>query len=398
MGSLDLRGDSSFDPDELSVAARCWYEELWRSIRDPAQQRQVMSMVLSDDLYLYSRTVNTHVSSLLFAFRFTGDLELLDEVDRLAQSMRSLLQDSWRGASGLGSAGTDGYLNWVWRQSSEASLRGRDTHMTDEMRTHSLVAAVAYAFEANRGLVSPNGVDYGERADFWTSYLVNDFEAKWRQREKVPWPRFPFLSRPHLHETVAFVRYNHYLFLLTGQDAYKREAQRLTDLVLGNFRSVQTANGIALVTPRSIISMGGSQDYLIPTTYARYVYSDAVDLYLEGVGEWGEERVIEGLTLALTEFVIDDGSESFSRDVGGGTERAGVRAAPGSDWARLSRERYVASSFALLSAWDPSAKLASVSAAAYAAVQSSERSTYVPAGLLAFELLRAAATTLGSSD
>ncbi|MBX3144441.1 MAG: hypothetical protein KF813_11830 [Trueperaceae bacterium] len=394
---IGLRGDEDFDPDGLTEAARCWYEELWRVIHDPDQQRQVMSMVLSDDLYLYSRTVNTHISALLFAFRVTGDLEILDEVDRLAQNMRSLLKDSWRGANGLGSAGTDGYLNWVWRQSGDASLRGRDTHVTDEMRTHSLVAAVAYAFEANRGLSSPNGIDYAERADFWTSYLVDDFEAKWRERERVPWPRFPFLSRPHVHETVAFIRYHHYLYLLTGQEAYRREALRLTDVVLDNFRSVDTPQGAALVTPRSILSAGGSEDYLIPTTYARYVYSDAIDLYLEGVGAWADDRVVTGLTLALTQFVIDDGSGSFSRDIGGGEARGGIRASAERQWERMTRERFVSSSFALLSAWDPGTTLAAVSAGAYAGVPLRERAAYVPAGLLAFEVLRASETIRGSS-
>ncbi|MBX3144961.1 MAG: hypothetical protein KF813_14475 [Trueperaceae bacterium] len=394
---IGLRGDQDFDPADLTDAARCWYEELWRVIHDPNQQRLVMNMVLSDDLYLYSRTVNTHISALLFAFRVTGDLDILDEVDRLAQNMRSLLKDSWRGANGLGSGGTDGYLNWVWRQSSDTSLRGRDTHVTDEMRTHSLVAAFAYAFEANRELTSPNGVDYAERADFWTDYLVNDFEAKWRERERVPWPRFPFLSRPHVHETVSFIRYHHYLYLLTGQDAYRREALRLTEVVLGNFRGVETPSGVALVTPRSILSLGGSEDYLIPTTYARYVYSDAIDLYLEGVGAWSEERVVSGLVLALTEFVIDDGSDSFSRDIGGGEARGGIRAAAERQWERMTRERFVSSSFALFSAWDKGTTLAAVSAGAYARIPTRDRPAYVPAGLLAFEILRASETIRGAS-
>src|SRR5690606_23823563 len=102
---------------------------------------------------------------------------------------------------------------------------------------------------------------------FWTDYLVNHFEAKWRLRHDAPWPEFPFLTRPHMHETVDFIRYHHYLYLLTGRPEYRAEASRLTAITIGNLVQVPTEVGPALVSPRSVLSLGGSQVYLMPSTY-----------------------------------------------------------------------------------------------------------------------------------
>lgn len=379
--TIDLRGNPDFDPRALSSEMACWYEELWRVITNDNQVRYIMELATSDNLYHYSRTINTHISALLMAFRLTGDLALLDEVDRLAQHMRTKLADSWRGASGLGSQGRDGYLNWVWRQAPNEDHFGRDVHATDEMRTHALVAAFAWAFRVNDDLQSPSGVDYRERADFWTRYLVDHFEAKWRERNRVPWPRFPFMERPHMHETVDFVRYHHYMNLLTGRGEYRQEAERLTAVVMANFREAETDRGPALVTPMSLLAEGGNVEYLMPSVYARKIYSDAVELRLEGVRGWSDDLLV-GLARALTEFIMDDGSDSFARDIGGGVGRAGLAASGANDWDRFTPLRYVISSFALVSAWDDSGKAARLSVEAYSKVQERLRDVYVPVAML----------------
>lgn len=380
-GDLDLRGDPAFDPNALPAEVRCWYEELWSVIVDPDRAREVTASAASDDLYTYARPLQTHVVALLTAFRVTGDLALLDEVDRLAQHMRAALEDGWRGPAAADRDGTDGYLNWVWRGSDSRQYAGRDVHETDEMRTHALVAEMAYAFAVNADLESPHGVDYAERAAFWRTYLVDHFEAKWRARSGAPWPEFPFLSRPHMHETVAFVRYHHYMAALTGKDAYAREAERLTEIVFGNMREASTASGPALVWPRSILSEGGQVDYLMPTTYARYVMSDAVDLHLEGVGRWADASVPTEMARSLAWFVMDDGADSFARDVGGGEARAGIRPAPES-WVRFTPAKYVVSPYALVTAWDDSGRVAEVSRAVYSAERAARRDVFIPAGLM----------------
>src|SRR5690606_10309211 len=107
------------------------------------------------------------------------------------------LADSWRGTAD-GTKQKDGYLNWVWRQNHGEAYQGKDTNQLDEIKTHAMIASVAYALELNRDLKSPGGRNYGAHADFWQDYLVNDFEAKWRDRRNKP-TGFPFIMRPHTH-------------------------------------------------------------------------------------------------------------------------------------------------------------------------------------------------------
>lgn len=379
---VSLHGSESFEPAELDPEARCWYEELWSVIQDPDSSSRITDLAASNNLYTYSRDLNTHVTALLSAFRVTGDLALLDEVDRLAQHMRAQLDDRWYGAAALEPGSTDGYLNWVWRQSTSEAHRGRDLHEVDEMRTHAMVAMIAWAFAANRDLDGPNGVDYSERADFWTDYLRNHFEAKWRERSGTPWPRFPFLDKPHVHETIDFIRYHHYLHQLTDEEAYAAEAERLTTMILDNFAEVETDAGPALVTPRSIVEEGGSQDYLMPSTYVRYVYASAVDLHFEGVGAWASAELMEKLARSLTEFIMDDGHANFARDMGGGEARAGIPASNEADWSRVTPARFGNSPFALMSPWDATGEVAKTAKAVYDELGSSLNGVFIPVGML----------------
>lgn len=380
--SLGLVGDPDFDPGGLPSDARCWYEELWTILLKPSFATYITSRADRNDLYTYGREMNTHIDTLLTALRITGDLALLDEVDRLAQHMRAKLNDTWTGAAALDRGSVDGYLNWVWDRDTSAQHRGRDIHEIDEMRTHSMVAQFAYAFKANAGLESPNGVDYAERAAFWTGYLVDHFEAKWRARHDVPWPEFPLIVRPHMHETTEFIRYHHYMALLTGYEEYRHEAERMTEIVMNNFVEVPSEAGPALVTPRSVLAMGGSVRYLLPSTYVRYLYSTAVDLYLEGASGWASNDIMEKLTRSLSEFIMDNGSIDFARDIGGGVSRGGVPATDSNEWSRFSPERYNISSYALLSAWDDSGKVASISVQVFARISEDRRNVFIPVAMM----------------
>ncbi len=388
---MDLRGDPSFDPASLPADVLCWYEALWDVIDDPERAAYFTRRADRDDLYTYSREVNNHLVALFTAFRVTGDLELLDEIDRLAQHMRAQLDDSWHGAASLDRGAVDGYLNWVWDQDESLAHKGRDLHEIDEMRTHSMIAQVAYAFAANADLESPNGVDYAERAAFWTDYLRDHFEAKWRERHRVPWPEFPFLERPHLHETLEFVRYHHYMYLLTGEEPYEAEARRLSRVAFENFREADSPSGPALVTPRSVLSMGGSLDYLLPSIYFRHVVATVVDLHFEGVEPWSDEEVMTMLANTLSGFILDGQGDGFARDVGGGVERAGLEPSGEGNWSRISPSVYNISAFALLAAWDDSGEVADVSAGVHEHRGEREKSVFIPSGLL----LRAA---LGSGS
>ncbi len=378
----DLRGDPRFDASALAPTARCWYEELWSVLNDPGKARDYTALAASNDLYRYSRDLNTHVNALLLALRVTGDLRLLDEVDRLAQHMAAALEDAWQGGYALQRGSIDGYLNWVWRAGTDAHHNGRDLHETDEMRTHGMLAQIAWALRANADLSSPNGVAYAQRADFWLDYLRNHFEAKWRERNAAPWPEMPFLARPHVHGTVDFVRYHHYLHLLTGEESYRREAERLSALLLDNMRVANTAGGPALVTPRSILALGGGEDYLLPATYARYVFGDAVDLHLEGVAGWASPEVPERLARTLAVFMLDGGDPVLARDVGGGVERAGIPPSSERSWSRVSAQQYAASPYAFLGPWDEGDAIARAALDVYSGLRSSERGVFIPVAML----------------
>jgi hypothetical protein len=381
---LPLRGDPSFDPDDLAPAARVWYDRLWDSITGDEQSRAITATAARDDLYHYSRGLHTHVLALLTAFRVTGDLALLDEVDRIAEHMRAQLSDPWRDTLD-GTDGTrDGYVNWVFRTGNSREHQGKDVHTFDEMRTHALVAEIAWALHHNRDLESPNGVAYGERADLWTAYLLEHFERKWRERNGVGPHAFPFLESSSLHATVAFIKYHHYVDRIVGSAGHRREAARLTEVVRRQFDSYQVAGGTALAWPRTILEQGGTRDYLQPTTYARYVIGDLVDLHLDGVDGWSV-RTMDALAHTLQAVVFEeagDGATVFARDVGGGESRAGFRAPAPGDWSRPTWGQYAISPTSFVALWDRSGRVAEVACEVDAASSGRTRSVHLPAAML----------------
>lgn len=393
VGSLPLRGDPDFDPEALAPTARCWYDALWSAIDDPNMNDAIVSRARSDDLYEYSRPVHTHVVALLMAFRATGDLALLDEVARLAEFMRSRLRDPWRRTAD-GSDGTrDGYLNWVFGAGTSDAHQGKDLHPFDEMRAHALVAEVAWALHHNRDLTSPNGFVYGDLADFWAGYLVDDFEEKWRERNGVAWPKFPFLEHESLHATVAFVKYHHYVGALLGSEPHHAEARRLSRDVLTAFSAVSSAAGTALVWPRTW-TPDGSAPYLQPTTYVRYVVGDVIDLHLEGVGPWADPDLPVRLAATIQAFVLldRDAGGGLARDVGGGEARGGIAASDRRSWDRLPDDRYAVSLYAAVARWDRSGEVAAITQAIAAWSTGDLRTVHLPSALLLATSVRGGTT------
>lgn len=382
MPDMDLKGDPGFSPSDLPPDVRCWYEVLWNTISDPVRAADFTDRASRADLYVYARELNNHLVALLTAFRLTGDLALLDEVDRLAQHMRATLEDTWKGRYRSSRGSVDGYLNWVWDRDYSDTHKGRDINELDEIRTHSGIAQLAYAFSQNADLESPNGVDYGERASFWLEYLTEHFEPKWRERNDIPWPKFPFLDRPFLHSTIEFVRYHHYMQLLTGEAVYGEEARRLSKLAYGAFKKVDTDQGTALVAPHGIgATDGGVLARLIPSIYFRHVIASAVDLYFEGVEPWSDDAVMAMLARSLSVFILDGEGEDFARDIGGGKNRAGIQASS-RDYNRIRPSVYNVSPFALLAAWDDTGEVAETSLGVHQKVGKGAWNVFIPTGLL----------------
>jgi hypothetical protein len=375
-----LRGNPNFDAAQLTGDVARWYAELLRSIEQPSSDLDPLSMAGKDDLYTYGRTLHAYLQSILVAFRLTGDLRLLDHADVIVERMRTKLRDGWRGTVDGTDGTTDGYLNWVYRYSDEPDLMGKDTHQSNEMRTHAILASIAYALHVNRDLASPAGINYGAHADFWRSYLVDHFEAKWRARRGVA-TGFPIMTVPHTHTYYAWTKWHYYMGLLTGNAAYTAEARRMADVLWNEVRTVTTPSGTAYVWARSVLSLGGAGAYLHPTTYARYVYGDIVEFHLEGFHRWASASELTRFARTFTEYVMDTRdpkANGFAADIGGGAAKAGLPSDPA--WGRMTANRYRVSSYALIGAWDASNRLPAVSAAIYAS--SSTGGAMMAAGVL----------------
>jgi hypothetical protein len=318
-----------------------------------------MRLAARDDIYTYGRTLQTYVQSVLATFRMTGDLALLDHVDEIAAVMRTKLRDPWRDTLD-GTTTRDGYLNWVQRYVKSSTFHGKDVHKLDDMKSHGLVAMIAYALHANRDLASPGGRDYGASADFWRHYLVDHFEAKWRERNGID--DFPFLHHSEAHVYLTWARFHYYMWRLTGDARYGAEATRMADRVWDDFRPLETAAGTAYVWSRAVISDRGVNDLLQPVTYARYMFGDMMELHLEGFHRWADPEEMARIARTFTELIVDTNDplrRGFASDVGGGRPRAGLPSDPG--WSRMTPETYRASLLPFLSLFDASGKVSRIS-------------------------------------
>ncbi len=381
---LPLRGDPSFDPSGLDDVERFWYDELWDTLSDEAYVSYSTEVARRDDLYHYGRTLHTIINSLLTAFRVTGDLALLDEVDRLSEHMRAHLRDGWRDTLDRTSGTRDGFLNWVYRAGGGSTAhQGKDLHVFDEMRTHALVAEFTWAFHNNRDLPSPGGVPYGERADAWQAYLLDHFEAKWRARNDVLGNRLPFLEHDSLHANMAFAKYHHYVGLLRDSSRDRNESERLSRRVLSHFVMVSLGDEQGVVWPRRLEATE-DQHYLQPTTYARYVIMDVVTLHLEGAPAWSDRDLIDAIAITVLSLVIDPAAPAitFARDVGGGAARGGIPASPPTEFQPITENRYAISSYALLTAWDRTGSLATVTHVIHERRSERARHVQLPAAML----------------
>ena len=346
-GNLQLRGNPNFRVSSMSAEEQKWYAWLWDAIDNARPIPNATSLALSGDIFTYRGFLQSYINSLLAAFRVTGDLRLLDEVDRLGQLMRSKLADT----------NGDGYLNWVDKWSDNSKFRGKDTQMAFDLKAHALVAQIAWALHNNRDLRSPSGANYGAHADYWKNYLVNHFEKKWRKRNGIS-SGFPFATYIGFHTIHSFMKWHHYMGKLTGNSTYTREAERMAKVFWQEeFKEVSSRNGTAIVWARGLISKGKREYYLMPQDYARFVVQDAVDLHFEGFSYYKSNTNMKKFANMLTGFVLTDSSyRSFARDVGGGVSRAGIPASSGK-WSKMVPTRFAESSWSFLANWDSSGKV-----------------------------------------
>jgi len=337
---LSLRGDPTFNADSLSATQRARHDNLKAQLADPRDwATDPYRRAAFDDSWWISHHLQTHIMGVLTVFRMTGDLELLDHVDELAELMRSKLHDSWRDTKDGTNGTKDGYLNWVMRMSGGGDHNyGKDTHIAYEQKAHATVAMIAYALHNNRDLTSPKDYDYGAHADFWKDYLVNHFEAKWRSRRGTTdgsWPIMNWTSDgekdwpAQRNSYYGWIRWHYYMGLLTGDTAYTAEAVRMSERLFRGLVPCSTPVGTAYVWHHSDQTHPAAHyaPNLMNTSYAEYVFAFAIDMYFEGFHDWADPTHLQRFGRTMSQYVIGDAdifTDGLYADVGGERERCGI--------------------------------------------------------------------------
>ncbi len=409
---LSLAGRPDFDAADLTEEQRAWYERLRVALY--ASLDDMVARVGEDNSYDMGRWAFQFNHALLVGLRTTGDLAFLDAVDEVAQTMRAQLADAWcdgvdervhvNVAYGTVEEG-DGHLNFRLRRGDNVHYC-RDTSDLDEALVHGHLALLMHAYHVNRGNPSPSGIDYGERADFWFDYLRNHFEAKWRERSGTAWPDMDFLDIKFCHTYHQMLLYYTFVGWRLQDDgspdaaAYLHQATRLTDGMFevpyregeqpGGFIEVETPTGEAVVysfgAPGNL-DVSATHLEACPVTYARYMLTSVLNLYLEGFPRW-DDGILERLATGIAHFVMDtesvsDRSEPFAAGVTG--ERQVASLPPTEYRERVTLGRFAITPFAALAPWDISGRIERISLEAYEAHEADPDEpefVYIPAGVL----------------
>lgn len=375
-----LRGDPGFNDTQLSPNARLWYARMWSALRSPNPTPDLTKQGATGDLWFLGRSFNQGVTALLNVLRVTGDLRLLDEVDRSMELARAQIKD-YDG---------DGFRNWRYLEKSHnPALTGHDrgSSMWD-MEAHALAACVAYAYRINEDLKSPAGIPYKERAAFWQSYLKNDFEGKWRSRNNKP-TGFPFLERTLVHPYAQFIRYHHYLGKLSGDNAYSDYALVMAARLAQYRREAATPKGPAYIWLHQTLEESKT---IQPIGYGNFTLGAVQDLCLDGFEPYASNAEIEKYARTVSQFLLIDGANSFATDVAGEKDRAGYLSQPrvgpkGLPGVRWKPQTYAGSQLSFFAAWDPSGKIEKVAADVYNRVSADGSGRYViPAAMVFVQL------------
>ena len=187
----------------------------------------------ASDLYILARGINVKFAALTAAYRVNRDPDTVRYMKEFLDVAYSQLKDT----------NGDGYRNWLWYSGQNNSVSackdyaeapyycGTDRHEMDEMMAHTMIAASAYTLKQ---------AGYTADAAKWVKYLKSDFEPKWRKRNNKP-NGMPFIEKDLFHPYTQFIRYNYYMYKLTGEAAYYDEAKRLAKNA--HTHIIETADG-----------------------------------------------------------------------------------------------------------------------------------------------------------
>jgi hypothetical protein len=379
-------GNPNFHESQLKPEVRDWYRKFWAACNTsiPGAELDAASYAKSGDNFEMGRPFEMHMTALLMAYRLTGDLKILDEVDRLMQLARGKLRDAWDNGQ------TDGFLNWRDYKQTPTADKGKDiTRPIDEIMLSGMLAEVAWAFRVNQGMTSPKGINYKERADFWQNYLSNHWEKKIRKREGKSATAFPFTKKAINHVFVAFAKYHYYMSKLTGRTDYMNEANRMFATLKKNVCVVPGPNGNVWMWPHMVYyditssdSFSGPNDTTCPpmTTYIRHSMSTMISLHMEGVGPFKDNASMKLYTAPMRDFMLDGGTPMVARSLGGEVTRTGILNGvsrklvpipppPKTTYGRVEEYNWASSAQMVAAVWDSTAKLHKANERAYAKVQ-----------------------------
>ncbi len=338
-------------PTSLAASATAqgeWHKRLLATISNPRFHPDLDPKKLAayGDLFRLGRQLNEYMTGLILAYRKTGNPVIAKQIDTILNIAKSKLRDT----------NGDGYQNWTYQADFNAEARlyyGRDDHRMDEMLTHSMVASAAYTLKQ---------AGYSSSAAFWTDYLRNDFEAKWRKRNNKP-TGFPFLDHKLMHPSTSFIRYHLYMYKLTGKSEYYDEAKRLAGLVKDTMR---LSDG-GYVWSHFRGTMYGCQ----PMVYVRFTTQALADLATADPNLFDAtfmKRVAH--TMAYKALKDIDGTKLAGNSCGTGGTYGSVRT-------------FSQSPYAQLVPWDGSGRLETATERAYAVVErenlASPKSSNTPA-------------------
>jgi hypothetical protein len=116
----------------------------------------------------------------------------------------------------------------------------------------------------------------------------------------------------------------------------------------------------------------------------------AEDLALEGFAQFGKEATMRKYAATLSQFIMNDGTASFSTDVCGDTNKAGLTSAPivgyaGSPGGRATPEQYAIAPFTALGRWDTTGKVVNIAGQVYQNVETSldnPQRMFIPAAMV----------------
>ena len=321
------------DPGNVSSSQREWHQRLLATIDNPRYNSSSLDpkkLAATGDLYRYGRDLATNLTAVMLAYRETGDRDLVRHIDKIMNIARGKLRDT----------NGDGYKNWQYLTDTDASSRpylNTDYHVMDEMMTHGFVASMAYTLKQ---------AGYSSSARFWTDYLENDFEAKWRKRSGKH-SGFPFIDHKLMHPTTNFIRYHYYMYKLTGDSSYYSEAKRLA----GKVRSTMRSSGSGYVWDHKV----GDRSDCQPMVYVKYTTQALADLSTASSSLF-DSSFMKRVAYTMARKALRSSSGSLASNICGSGSYGSVYT-------------FAQHPFAQLAPWDSSGRLETAAERVYAATE-----------------------------